>query len=50
MRAGRVQRVDEISGYGPTVLIDHGGGWSSLHAHLRQASVAHGAIAGDFRP
>ena len=36
----RVQRVDRIDGYGLTVLIDHGGGWSSLYAHLLQASVS----------
>ncbi len=42
VQAGRVQRVDEISGYGLTVLIDHGGGWSSLYAHLLEASVSPG--------
>ena len=46
VQAGRVQRVAEISGYGLTVLIDHGGGWSSLYAHLRQASVAEGDSVG----
>lgn len=50
VRAGRVQRVDEISGYGLTVLIDHGGGWSSLYAHLRQASVAEGDSVGTGQP
>lgn len=40
---GTVQRVAEISGYGLTVLIDHGSGWSSLYAHLLRASV----VAGD---
>ena len=39
---GRVQRVDQISGYGLTVLVDHGDGWSSLYAHLLKASVAEG--------
>jgi murein DD-endopeptidase MepM/ murein hydrolase activator NlpD len=50
LHAGRVQRVDEISGYGLTVLIDHGGGWSSLYAHLRRASVAEGATVGAGQP
>lgn len=40
--AGRVQRVEEIAGYGLTVLVDHGGGWSSLYAHLLEASVSPG--------
>ncbi|QNI70308.1 M23 family metallopeptidase [Cyanobium sp. NS01] len=40
---GTVQRVAEISGYGLTVLIDHGSGWSSLYAHLLRTSV----VAGD---
>lgn len=42
VNGGRVQRVDVISGYGLTVLIDHGGGWSSLYAHLLEASVSAG--------
>ncbi|MFN9870643.1 MAG: M23 family metallopeptidase [Cyanobacteriota bacterium] len=50
VRAGRVIRVDAISGYGLTVLIDHGGGWSSLYAHLRHASVAEGDTVGSGQP
>ncbi len=50
VQAGRVQRVAEISGYGLTVLIDHGGGWSSLYAHLLQASVAEGDSVGAGQP
>jgi murein DD-endopeptidase MepM/ murein hydrolase activator NlpD len=42
VQAGRVLRVEEIEGYGLTVLLDHGGGWSSLYAHLLEASVAPG--------
>jgi murein DD-endopeptidase MepM/ murein hydrolase activator NlpD len=42
VQAGRVQRVDVISGYGLMVLVDHGGGWSSLYAHLLEASVSPG--------
>lgn len=44
VQKGRVQRVEEIDGYGLTVLIDHGGGWSSLYSHLLKASVG----VGDF--
>ena len=43
---GRVQRVDVIHGYGLTVLLDHGSGWSSLYAHLRQAAVLPGEQVG----
>ena len=50
VQAGRVQRVDTISGYGLTVLIDHGGGWSSLYAHLHKATVAEGDSVGAGQP
>ena len=39
MAAGQVVLVEEIDGYGLTVLLDHGGGWQSLYAHLLDASV-----------
>jgi murein DD-endopeptidase MepM/ murein hydrolase activator NlpD len=42
VQTGRVQRVDVIDGYGLTVLIDHGAGWSSLYGHLLNASVGLG--------
>ncbi|MEB3262957.1 MAG: M23 family metallopeptidase [Synechococcus sp.] len=42
VQAGRVLRVAEISGYGLTVLLEHGGGWSSLYAHLQRATVSAG--------
>lgn len=42
VQTGRVQRVADIAGYGLTVLVDHGGGWSSLYAHLLEASVSPG--------
>ncbi len=42
-RAGRVLLVDSISGYGTTVLLDHGEGWQTLYAHLDNASVETGA-------
>jgi murein DD-endopeptidase MepM/ murein hydrolase activator NlpD len=50
VQAGRVQRVGEISGYGLTVLIEHGGGWSSLYAHLWKASVEEGETVGAGQP
>ena len=48
--AGRVQRVAVIDGYGLTVLIDHGGGWSSLYGHLLRASVTQGESVGAGQP
>ena len=40
--AGRVLLVESISGYGTTVLLDHGEGWQTLYAHLLSTSVAKG--------
>lgn len=40
--AGRVLLVESISGYGTTVLLDHGAGWQTLYAHLLSTSVAEG--------
>ena len=40
--AGRVLLVQPISGYGMTVLIDHGKGVETLYAHLQQALVREG--------
>ena len=42
-RAGRVLLVESISGYGTTVLLDHGEGWQTLYAHLHDATVLSGA-------
>jgi murein DD-endopeptidase MepM/ murein hydrolase activator NlpD len=39
---GRVRLVEVISGYGLTVVIEHGRGWQSLYAHLLDASVRPG--------
>ena len=41
-QAGSVLLVESISGYGTTVLLDHGGGWQTLYAHLHQATVLEG--------
>lgn len=43
-RAGRVLLVESISGYGTTVLLDHGEGWQTLYAHLHDAIVVSGAL------
>jgi hypothetical protein len=40
--AGRVRLVDEVSGYGLMVLVDHGDGWQSLYAHLFEIAVQPG--------
>lgn len=40
--AGQVLLVEPISGYGITVLLDHGDGWQTLYAHLQGAVVAPG--------
>jgi murein DD-endopeptidase MepM/ murein hydrolase activator NlpD len=39
---GRVVLVESISGYGNTVLLEHGAGWQTLYAHLHGASVVPG--------
>ena len=49
MLSGRVQLVRSISGYGLTVLLDHGRGWQTLYAHLQSSDVRIGQLvhAGD---
>ena len=49
MLSGRVQLVQAISGYGLTVLLDHGRGWQTVYAHLQSADVHTGQLvrAGD---
>jgi murein DD-endopeptidase MepM/ murein hydrolase activator NlpD len=39
---GTVVLVDEVSGYGLTVVVDHGGGWQTLYAHLFEIAVQPG--------
>jgi murein DD-endopeptidase MepM/ murein hydrolase activator NlpD len=41
---GTVGLVESISGYGLTVVIEHGRGWQSLYAHLLEASVRPGEV------
>jgi murein DD-endopeptidase MepM/ murein hydrolase activator NlpD len=40
--AGRVVLLEPISGYGTTVVVDHGNGWQTLYAHLHDSVVAPG--------
>ena len=49
MLSGRVQLVQSISGYGLTVLLDHGRGWQTVYAHLQSSDVHLGQLvrAGD---
>jgi len=46
MLPGHVVLVEELDGYGLTVVLDHGRGWQTLYAHLLAASVQRG----DFLP
>jgi murein DD-endopeptidase MepM/ murein hydrolase activator NlpD len=39
---GRVLLVESVSGYGLTVVLDHGAGIHTLYAHLQQAGVEPG--------
>lgn len=38
-RSGRVIQRGWIRGYGRTIMIDHGEGWSTLYAHLSSYKV-----------
>jgi len=44
---GRVVYSDNFLGYGKIVLIDHGGGYITLYAHLSTATVANGDKVGE---
>ena len=46
MLPGQVVLVEELDGYGLTVVLDHGLGWQSLYAHLLTTAVQ----PGDFMP
>jgi murein DD-endopeptidase MepM/ murein hydrolase activator NlpD len=47
---GRVILVDEVSGYGLTVVVDHGGGWQTLYAHLFELAVQPGEMVHRGQP
>ncbi|MXW58652.1 MAG: peptidoglycan DD-metalloendopeptidase family protein [Acidimicrobiia bacterium] len=38
--SGTVIQVKSREGYGNTIIVDHGGGWSTLYAHLSQYNVS----------
>jgi murein DD-endopeptidase MepM/ murein hydrolase activator NlpD len=48
--AGRVSFVGEQSGYGLTVVVDHGGGVESRYAHLSSADVRAGDAVASGQP
>lgn len=43
VEAGTVVLASPFEGYGPTVVVSHGGGYYSLYLHLREISVREGA-------
>jgi murein DD-endopeptidase MepM/ murein hydrolase activator NlpD len=43
-RAGRVVYSDRLRGYGNVVIVEHGGGWSSVYAHNRENRARAGAV------
>jgi murein DD-endopeptidase MepM/ murein hydrolase activator NlpD len=47
---GTVILVDEVSGYGLTVVVDHGGGWQTLYAHLFEIAVLPGQAVHRAQP
>lgn len=49
-RSGRVLLAEWVSGYGLTVLLDHGDGWQTLYAHLESLAVATGNGVGRGEP
>ena len=40
--SGAVIQAQNRTGYGNTVVIDHGGGWTTLYAHLTRFNVSNG--------
>ncbi|MBL0690767.1 MAG: peptidoglycan DD-metalloendopeptidase family protein [SAR324 cluster bacterium] len=50
VEAGKITQVKWIRGYGKTLIIDHGGGVSSLYAHLNKALVRKGQQVKQSQP
>ena len=50
MLPGRVRMVQPVSGYGLTVLLDHGRGWQTLYAHLLDSPLRIGQILKSGEP
>ncbi|HEX5727129.1 MAG TPA: peptidoglycan DD-metalloendopeptidase family protein, partial [Longimicrobiaceae bacterium] len=42
VEAGTVEMAAPFEGYGPTVVVSHGGGYYSLYLYLKDVSVAQG--------
>ena len=42
--SGKALMVQPISGYGLTVVLDHGNGWQTLYAHLLRARIRPGQL------
>jgi len=42
--SGRVVRAEYMTGYGNTVIIDHGGGIATLYAHMSRIEVTNGQM------
>ncbi len=47
MKPGRVTHAGPLGSYGIAVILDHGGGLTTLYAHLSLASVETGQDIGD---
>ncbi|HYJ79130.1 MAG TPA: peptidoglycan DD-metalloendopeptidase family protein [Longimicrobiaceae bacterium] len=43
VEAGKVEMAGPFEGYGPTVVVHHGGGYYSLYLYLKEVSVQEGA-------
>jgi septal ring factor EnvC (AmiA/AmiB activator) len=46
VEGGRVEMAAPFEGYGPTVVVSHGGGYYSLYLYLKEIQVQQGATVG----
>ena len=44
VKGGRIIRATRSRGYGINVVIDHGGGWRTLYAHMSRLAVSKGEV------